>query len=103
VGTQALVAEPCQRLVSHYAYRISAIIGGVLLVVAGGIAIVGAASERQTYALGNAPHFVALGNCCNYKYLKGWSEWQDSNLRPLRPEQGGLEKKSTKSMELDDI
>jgi|HubBroStandDraft_3_1064219.scaffolds.fasta_scaffold355245_1 hypothetical protein len=23
-----------------------------------------------------------------YKDLKGWSEWQDSKLRPLRPEPG---------------
>jgi hypothetical protein len=31
-------------------------------------------------------HFVARKNHRTYKYLKGWSEWQDSNLRPLRPE-----------------
>jgi hypothetical protein len=31
-------------------------------------------------------HFIARKKHRNYKYLKGWSEWQDSNLRPLRPE-----------------
>ena len=35
-------------------------------------------------------HFVAPENRRNYKYLKGWSEWQDSNLRPLRPERSAL-------------
>ena len=33
-------------------------------------------------------HFVARSNHRKYKYLKEWSEWQDSNLRPLRPEPG---------------
>jgi hypothetical protein len=31
-------------------------------------------------------HFIAQEKHRNYKYLKEWSEWQDSNLRPLRPE-----------------
>jgi hypothetical protein len=31
-------------------------------------------------------HFIAHEKHRNYKYLKEWSEWQDSNLRPLRPE-----------------
>jgi hypothetical protein len=33
-------------------------------------------------------HFIAHEKHRNYKYLKEWSEWQDSNLRPLRPELG---------------
>lgn len=35
-------------------------------------------------------HFIAQKNRRKYKYLKGWSEWQDSNLRPLRPERSAL-------------
>jgi len=35
-------------------------------------------------------HFIAREKHRNYKYLKGWSEWQDSNLRPLRPERSAL-------------
>jgi hypothetical protein len=35
-------------------------------------------------------HFIAHEKHRNYKYLKGWSEWQDSNLRPLRPERSAL-------------
>ena len=35
---------------------------------------------------GSYLHFVAPRNRNYYKYLKGWSEWQDSTLRPLRPE-----------------
>ena len=31
-------------------------------------------------------HFVAGLNHRKYKYLEEWSEWQDLNLRPLRPE-----------------
>ena len=35
-------------------------------------------------------HFVAPENINNYKCLKSWSERQDSNLRPLRPERSAL-------------
>jgi hypothetical protein len=35
-------------------------------------------------------HFVAREKHRKYKYLKSWSEWQDSNLRPLRPERSAL-------------
>ena len=35
-------------------------------------------------------HFVARQKDRKYKYLKSWSEWQDSNLRPLRPERSAL-------------
>jgi hypothetical protein len=31
-------------------------------------------------------HFIARENHRKYKCLKEWSEWQDLNLRPLRPE-----------------
>ena len=34
--------------------------------------------------------FVARRNCSYYKYLEKWSERQDSNLRPLRPERSAL-------------
>jgi hypothetical protein len=52
-------------------------------------------STPLAYALGSADmaaapqivaHFVAHKKHRNYKCLKEWSEWQDSNLRPLRPE-----------------
>jgi hypothetical protein len=45
----------------------------------------GIAAEPQIVAL-----FVAQKKHQNYKYLKEWSEWQDSNLRPLRPERSAL-------------
>ncbi len=35
-------------------------------------------------------HFVAHGGGQAYKSLKYWSEGQDSNLRPLRPERSAL-------------
>jgi hypothetical protein len=35
-------------------------------------------------------HFVAREKHQKYKCLKRWSEWQDSNLRPLRPERSAL-------------
>lgn len=35
-------------------------------------------------------HFVAREKHRNYKCLEEWSEWQDSNLRPLRPERSAL-------------
>jgi hypothetical protein len=35
-------------------------------------------------------HFIAPADHRNYKYLKAWSEWQDSNLRPLLPESSAL-------------
>ena len=35
-------------------------------------------------------HVVAHKKHRNYKCLKEWSEWQDSNLRPLRPERSAL-------------
>ena len=34
-------------------------------------------------------HSIAPKNARKYNYLK-WSEWQDSNLRPLRPERSAL-------------
>lgn len=35
-------------------------------------------------------HVVAHKKHRNYKCLEEWSEWQDSNLRPLRPERSAL-------------
>jgi hypothetical protein len=35
-------------------------------------------------------HFIAPTQQENYKLLKSWSEWQDLNLRPLRPERSAL-------------
>src|SRR3981189_1468049 len=35
-------------------------------------------------------HFVALQNRRSSKLLTEWSEWQDLNLRPPRPERGAL-------------
>ena len=34
--------------------------------------------------------FIAPADDENYKLLKSWSEWQDLNLRPLRPERSAL-------------
>jgi len=45
-----------------------------------------AASMDRAYNVNSVAHVVALLNCQNYKSLKFWSEWQDLNLRPLRPE-----------------
>jgi len=44
----------------------------------------GMATPRQTHRF--AARFVAQEKHRNYGYLIYWSEWQDSNLRPLRPE-----------------
>ena len=44
----------------------------------------------QIEGLNEAAHFVAREKHRNYKYLKSWSEWQDSNLRPLRPARSAL-------------
>jgi hypothetical protein len=43
--------------------------------------------EDLTYFIA---HFIARANREKYKRLKAWSEWQDLNLRPLRPERSAL-------------
>ena len=46
--------------------------------------------QGQYLAFIDAYHFVARRGGQAYKSLKYWSEWQDSNLRPLRPERSAL-------------
>ena len=43
--------------------------------------------EDLTYFIA---HFIARASREKYKLLKSWSEWQDLNLRPLRPERSAL-------------
>jgi hypothetical protein len=62
---------------SHCAYRLSTIIGGVLLVVASGIPIVGAASERHrgqpTVDTNHAPQARCRADCPGTSWVSGRS------------------------------